>query len=212
GSDYTDPFDVLSGGLAIENAPPGESLWRLEVAAEQPYSLAVHASPVEGRFLAPIDAQASPRVRVTLRRERPSSLWLLGTELRTAIELRGLRSYGSAASCLPSFSECRTEYTTIRGALIADVERPFGHQRILLHTIGGAVGGKDDVIPSTELFYFGGPISGAGYDFHQLVRRPGGSQRVEWPLSAPSVALPLGPVWSIPASATLPTSGPPTSS
>ncbi|PYP66364.1 MAG: hypothetical protein DMD26_08055 [Gemmatimonadetes bacterium] len=203
GSDYTDPFDVLSGGLAIENAPPGESLWRLEVAAEQPYSLAVHASPVEGRFLAPIDAQASPRARVTLRRERPSSLWFLGTELRTAVELRGLRSYGSATSCLPSFAECRSEYTTIRGALIADVERPFGRQRILLHTIGGAVGGKGDVIPSTELFYFGGPISGAGYDFHQLVGRAGVSQRVEWRFPVPFVALPLGRFGTIPASATL---------
>ena len=200
GSDYTDPFEVMSGGLAIEHAPPGESLWRFEVASEKMHSLAVHASPVEGRFLAPIDVPLSPHARLTLRHERPTSLWLLGTELRTAVEVRGLRSYPSTESCVPP---CPVDYTTIRGSFIADVERPFGRQRVVLHTIGGLVAAKDDVIPSTELFYAGGPVSGSGYDFHQLVGRAGVSQRVEWRFPIPFVALPLGRFGKIPASATL---------
>ena len=202
GSDYTDPFELVSAGLAIERAPPGEPLWRFEVAAEKPSSLTVHASPVEGHFLEPIDVPRFSRARVTLRRERPTSLWLLGTELRTAIELRGLRAHAPLA-CAPSLVTCRPDYTTIRGSFIADVERPFGRERVVLHTIAGAVVAKDDVIPSTELLYFGGPVSAAGYDFHQLVGRAGASQRVEWRFPVPFVALPLGRFGKIPGSATL---------
>ena len=203
GSDYTDPYGVAGGGMAIENAPPGEPLWRLETALEQPYTLDVHASPVEGRFLGPIDVPSSRYARVTLYRERPTSLWLLGTELRTAIELRALRSNGEVTSCVSFAVPCALQYTTIRGSFVANLERPFGQQRIVLHMIAGGVGGRNDIIPPMELFYFGGPVSGAGYDFHQLVGRAGVSERVEWRLPIPFVALPLGRFGRIPASATL---------
>jgi hypothetical protein len=202
-SDYTDPYGLKSVGLAIEQAPPGETLWRLEAAAEQPYTLGVHASAVEGRFPGLVSVPSSRYARVALRREGPTSLWILGTELRTVVELRALRSDGDVTVCGALVANCPLEFTTFRGALVADLERPFGRERLLLHTIAGAVAGRDDVIPSTELFYFGGPVSGPGYEFHQLVGRAGISQRIEWHAQIPFVAVPLGRFGKIPASATL---------
>jgi hypothetical protein len=98
---------------------------------------------------------------------------------------------------------CPVDFTTLRGSFVANVERPIGTQRLVLHTIAGAVGGRHDSIPSQELFYFGGPATGAGYEFHQLVGRAGGSQRLEWRSPIPFFALPLGRFGKIPSSGTL---------
>ena len=199
-SDYTDPSEVAGGGIAIEHAPPGAPLWRVEAAYEKPQQLAVNATPVAGHFLGVVDVPASDYFRVSLRRERPTTLAFFGTELRTAIELRALRSLNSAESCVGI--GCLPRFTTLRGSLVADIERPFGSQRLVLHTIAGAVGGQHDVIPAQELMYFGGPVSGAGYDFHQFAARAGLSQRLEWRSPIPFFALPLGRFGKIPSTAT----------
>ena len=199
-SDYTDPYEVDGVGIAFEHAPVGEPFWHFEAAFESMRTLAANATPVSGRFLGLVDVPPNRYARLSLRRERPTSLWLLGTELRTAVEVRTLRSEPdiacSATLCFPTF-------TTLRGSVIADLERPIGRQRLVLHTTAGAVGGRDDIIPAQELFYFGGPVSAPGYEFHQLVGRAGLSQRLEWRVPIPFVALPLGRFGKVPASATL---------
>ena len=200
-SDYTDPYEVESVGIALEHAPVGEPLWHFEAAFESMRALAAHATPVSGRFLGLVDVPPNRYARLSLRRERPTSLWLLGTELRTAVELRALRSERDPLVCLGT--ACFPPFTTVRGSFIADVERPIGRQRLVLHTIAGAVGGRDDVIPAQELFYFGGPVTAPGYDFHQLAGRAGVSQRLEWRVPIPFVALPLGRFGKVPGSATL---------
>ena len=53
------------------------------------------------------------------------------------------------------------------------------------------------------MIYFGGPVSAPGYEFHQLAGRAGLSQRLEWRLPVPFVALPLGRFGKVPGSATL---------
>ena len=136
------------------------------------------------------------------RRERPTSLWYLGTELRTAIELRAVRADADSSGPCLGVVACSLAYTTIRGTFAANLERPIGSQRIVLHTVAGAVGGRNDNIPSQELFYFGGPVTAAGYQFHQLVGRSGWSQRLEWRSPIPFPAVPLGRFGKIPASAT----------
>jgi len=202
GSDYTDPYGVAGGGLAVEHGPPGETLWRLEAAVETPFTLAVNAVPVSGHYTGVVNVPSSRYARLTLRRERPTSLSYFGTELRTAIELRALRANGDSSRECTGVVACPLEYSTIRGALVADLERPIGNQRLVLHTIAGLVGGHNDVIPSQELFYFGGPVSGAGYEFHQLIGRAGWSQRLEWRSPIPFLAIPLGRFGKVPASAT----------
>ncbi|HKN66975.1 MAG TPA: hypothetical protein VJW73_11905 [Gemmatimonadaceae bacterium] len=200
-SDYTDPYEIQSLGFAFEHAPVGEPLWRVEAALETMRTLSAHASPVAGRFPGLVDVPPNRYARLSLRRERPTSLWLLGTELRTALEIRTLRADDEPLAC--DATGCFPRFTTLRGSFIVDLERPFGRQRIVLHSIAGAVGGRDDVIPSSELFYFGGPVSAPGYEFHQLVGRAGFSQRLEWRAPVPFVALPLGRFGNVPASATL---------
>jgi hypothetical protein len=199
-SDYTDPYQVVGGGVALERAPVGAPLWRLEASYEKPQQVAVNATPVAGHFLGVVDIPSTEYLRFSLRRERPTSLSFLGTELRTAIELRTLRSLNAAETCLGV--GCLPKYTTLRGSLVADLERPIGTQRLVLHAVAGAVGGQHDVIPPQELFYFGGPVSGAGYEFHQFVARAGWSQRVEWRTPIPFFALPLGRFGKVPATAT----------
>jgi hypothetical protein len=201
-SDYTDPYGVDGGGLTIERAPPGETLWRLEAAVEHPFTLGIHAVPVSGHFPGLVNVPSSRYARVSLRRERPTSLWYFGSELRTAIELRALRADGDSSSACAGFFACPLAYTTIRGTFAANLERPIGSQRIVLHTVAGAVGGRNDIIPSQELFYFGGPVTAAGYQFHQLIGRTGWSQRLEWRSPIPFPAVPLGRFGKIPASAT----------
>lgn len=202
-SDYTDPYLVLGGGLAFEHAPPGETLWRLEAALERPKSLTVHGLAVEGHFLDLVDVPTSWYERLAFRAERPTSLWLFGTELRSTLELRALYSDGSAgAGCIIATS-CPLRYATLRGSLVMNIERPIGSQRLVLHTIGGAATALRDTLPAQELFYFGGPVSGPGYAFHQLVGRAGLSQRVEWRSPIPFVAVPLGRFGRVPPSATL---------
>lgn len=203
GSDYTDPFLVEGGGLAFQHAPVGEPSWTLEAAIEQPSTLAVHDIPVRGTFTGLVGVPSSRYARVTVRRERPTSLWVWGTELRTLVEVRGVRANGDSTTPCAVIATCPLAYTTLRGSVVASLERPFGTQRLMLHTAAGAVAGKDDVIPSQELFYFGGPVSAPGYDFHQLVGRAGVSERLEWRTPVPFVAVPLGRFGKIPASATL---------
>jgi hypothetical protein len=200
-SDYTDPYEIESLGLTFEHAPVGEPLWRFEAALETMRTLAAHASPVAGRFPGLVDVPPNRYARFSLRRERPTSLWVLGTELRTAIELRALRADREPLAC--DKTGCFPRFTTLRGSVIANLERPIGKQRIVLHTVAGGVGGRDDVIPASELFYFGGPVSAPGYEFHQLVARAGLSQRLEWRFPVPFVSLPLGRFGKVPSSATL---------
>jgi hypothetical protein len=126
-----------------------------------------------------------------------------GTELRTLVEVRALRANGDSTTPCALIATCPLAYTTIRGSIVANLERPFGDQRLVMHTIAGAVGGQKDVIPSQELLYFGGAVSAPGYDFHQLIGRAGLSQRLEWHSPIPFFPVPLGRFGKIPASATL---------
>jgi hypothetical protein len=203
GSDYTDPYGVEGYGIALQHAPPGEALWRLEAAFDEPFTLTPRATPVTGRFLGLVDVPATRYVRVVLRRERPTSLSFLGTELRTALEIRSLGSTSNITPLCPVPASCPSSFVTVRGAFMVDLERPIGSQRLVLHTVGGAVGARRDSPPAQELFYFGGPVSGAGYDFHQLLGRAGWSQRVEWRSPIPFFAIPLGRFGKIPSAATL---------
>jgi hypothetical protein len=201
-SDFTDPFGVTDVGAALERAPAGEPWWRFEAMLETPSTLAVNATPVNGQFLGLVDVATERYLRFSLRYDRPTSLWWLGTELRSAIELQVLRAIGSGTSHFCAGASCPNDFTTVRGSLIADVERPIGNQRLVLHTIAGAVGGRNG-LPSQELFYFGGPVSAPGYEFHEVVGRAAWSQRLEWRAPVPFFSLPLGRFGKIPSSATL---------
>lgn len=203
GSDYTDPYLVRGGGLAFEHAPAGETHWQVEGAVERPKSLTVRGLPVQGRYPGLVNVPTSWYERVSLRAERATALWLFGTELHSIVELRALHSDGDPVGACDIVSVCPLRYSTLRGSIVADIQRPIGSNRLVLHTIAGAATALQDTVPAQELFYFGGPVTGPGYDFHQLVGRAGISQRVEWRTTVPFFSVPLGRFGTIPGSATL---------
>ena len=204
GSDATDPYGVVGGGIGVALARPGRIAWRADASYERASALGVHSQSVAGDFRPTVAARGRDYVRLALRAERPASLWFLGTELDARLELRGMQSVGVHASCPLGASGCFPDasFSSARFAIDADLERPIGTQRLVLRTVAAAVGGRGDRIPPQELVYFGGPVTAPGYDLHELVARAAVSQRVEWRTRVPFVAIPLGRFGRIPASAT----------
>ena len=204
GSDNTDPYGVTGMGLSLQLARSDATSWRLEGSVDHVFPLSVHAQPTNGHYEGLIDVPDLRFGRVALRAERPTSLSLFATELRSVVELRSIfRNAQANLLCTAPLALPCSEVATLRGSIDADLERPFGEHRLVLHTVAAAVGAKDDLLPPQELVYFGGPVTGPGYDFHRFVGRAGVSQRVEWRMPVPFVSLSLGRFGTTPASAKL---------
>jgi hypothetical protein len=185
GSDYTDPYDVRGGRVAVDLAPRFGVRWRVEGALESQDALEVHARPANGRYERTIPALRLREARVTLAAERPTALSFLGSELRAHAEL-AIAGYEPRG---PLAANDRPYYGRLFAA--SDVERPLGTQRLVLRTTLGVVAG-DPRIPPQRLVYLGGPLTAPGYDFHELAGRVGASQRVEWRVPVPFPSFPLG--------------------
>jgi len=185
GSDYTDPYDVRGARVSVDLGTRLGARWRIEGAFESQHALEVHAHPTNGRYERTIPALALREGRATLTADRATALSVLGTELRAtaAFTLAGFESREG-----PNVGE-RPFYGRLFAS--ADVERPFGVQRLVLRTTLGAVGG-DPRIPPQRLVYLGGPLTGPGYAYHELAGRIGASQRVEWRSPVPFPSFPLG--------------------
>jgi hypothetical protein len=181
GSDATEPFDVRGVGLGINLARDAGTSWQLDAAYERQEPVRVVAAPSRGRYEPVIEAEAGYALRAALGFDRPTSLFLGGTELQVKGEARATRFRSLGA----------TRYV-LRAFVDASVERPMGASRLVSRTTFAAVHASSDTVPPQELVYLGGPVSGAGYRFHELVGEIGGSQRLEWRRSAPFFAVPLG--------------------
>ena len=191
GSDYTDTYDArgvsLTGSLAQQGWRPS-----LELAWERHGTLSVHARPASGTFENTIPAIFVREARATLVVDRPTSLTFGGFELGTHLAIAGIHVDRPAT--------IRSDL--LRPALTLDLQKPFGSQRILFHTIAAAVVSGDS-IPAQHLVYLGGPTSGPGYEFHEFVGRAGVSQRIEWRFPAPFLPIPLGRFGRAPGTITL---------
>ena len=201
GSDYTDPYLVTGIGVEVSLGSALGFSWRAEAALEDHDALAVHASPARGAYEGTLAADALRAARLALRLDRPTALAFWGTELRLEAEVRATsaRARTNASEPVPPDGWAPA---TGRAAVIARLERPGGGTRLVSHTVLAAVAGRERV-PPQELVYFGGPTTAPGYDFHQLVGTAGLSQRVEWQLPVPFVAVSLGRFGRAPARATL---------
>jgi hypothetical protein len=98
-------------------------------------------------------------------------------------------------------------FTTGRGMVTMNIERPFGDRRLVLATTaaGVAYGGnrEDAQIPFQELVYFGGPVSAPGYTYHSLISTAGFSQRVEYRVPVPFIPFSLGRFGRVPGRGSL---------
>ncbi len=108
--------------------------------------------------------------------------------LGSTVQLGGLLS--AEQSHFDAAARAGMVNVTGRAELDAQIERPFGTDRLVLETTGASVLGAG--APAQDLVFFGGPISAPGYDFHEFAGDYGVTQRVEWRHPAWSIPIPLG--------------------
>jgi len=199
-SDYTDPYLVRNVGISADLSTWKGLHPKLTGAYEWQSPLTVHARPVTGTFQRTINAFDQNAYRFTFGVTRPTGLWLWGTELTLRAEA-ALRAPDNRETGRTSQS-----FTTGRGVLTANIERPFGDQRFVMATTGAGLltGSREFLsIPPQELVYFGGPVSAPGYDYHSLVSRSGFSEHVEWRFPTPFIPFSLGRFGKVPSRGTL---------
>jgi hypothetical protein len=189
GSDYTDPYLVRALGVHLQLGRAFGVAWSAEAALEEHDSLGVHARPSRGRYEGTLAVAPLRAGRVSLRLDRATALAAFGTELRLAAELRGMLTQ-------------RPTNSVGRVTVVAHLERPFRRTRLVSHSVLAAAHGSR-ATPVQEIVYFGGPTTAPGYAYHELAGAAGLSQRLEWQLPAPFVAVPLGRFGRAPAQATL---------
>jgi hypothetical protein len=168
----------------------------LEASLEHQRPLAIRATPATGVFPRILPAAPVRATRFSLTADRPTSLSVLGTELRATGELRFSHLTTDDPNLPLSASNVGRLFATL------SVERPFEQSRLVLQTWGGVVLAHGDVVPQ-ELLHFGGPVSAPGYAFHELASLAGVSQRVEWRMRIPAPSIDLGRFGRVPGSATL---------
>jgi hypothetical protein len=196
GSDATEPFDVRTIGIGADLGRWLGGDWRLTAAYEEHDPVTVAARPSRGDYEGVIDALDARATRLTLSFDRPTALSLWNSELRVQGEARAMWYRPTSSIALGSGG-------TVRGFLAASLERPVGDRRLVSRTTIAAVDAWDIPVPAQDLVYLGGPVSGPGYPYHEIVGRVGLSQHLEWRAPAPFVAIPIGRFGEAPPTMTL---------
>ena len=212
GSDWTDPYDArgFAAGLDLPLGTGGLGAGGLRATASAGYewqhALAVRAHPATGRYEPTLPADALHEARVGLSVERAADEGPFGTTVRGGLRLLAARtSFGCAGPNVVTNSSAGGLCTTFaRVGADLGVERPVGDpargRRLVFETVAAGAAGR---VPVQELAYFGGPVTGPGYDFHALAGRVGVSQRAEWRFPVPFPSISLGSYGRSPATLTL---------
>lgn len=209
GSDWTDPYDLRSAGLAVDlpvraEGPLGGVRVTFGTAYHGERPVAVRARPFAGRYEPTLAADRLRAARLTIAVERPVAEGPFGTTLALGVRLVGARTNlgcGAAAGAVTGgFGRGALCAGFARGALTGRAERAFGDRRLVLATVAAGTVGR---VPVQELVLFGGPVTAPGFDFHRLAGRAGVSQRVEWQFPVPFPSVSLGRYGRAPATATL---------
>ncbi len=197
GSDYTDPYLVWAGGASADFPAVKGFNPRFTASYERQSALGVNAVPVTGTFEPTVPVDDYHAMRYSFELNRAPALWLWGTELTVRAEFRGTFPYFDKPPI-----EANPELWTLRGALVANVERPFGRYRLVTATIAAGATAPEvngALFPAAELVYFGGPVSAPGYDYHSLVTRSGFTEHVEFRVPAPFIPFSLGRFGRVPS-------------
>ncbi|MDB4913008.1 MAG: hypothetical protein JWM95_652 [Gemmatimonadetes bacterium] len=193
GADASDPFGVQGGGLGVDVRDLLGMRVRLDLSVERQRPLSVRATPAQGTFEPLIAAERGRAQRASLSFNRPTSLSVFGTEMRTTGELRLTHFRPDAPA---------TSSTVARAFATVTFERPFESGRLVVHGAGGAAGGTAGV-PVQERVYFGGPVSAPGYAMRELSAALATTTRIEWRTKIPAPSVSLGRFGRIPGEATL---------
>lgn len=184
GSDMTDDYRSRGLTLALDAGELFGARWTLALDRDQQSRLAVHGQPVSGTFQPAFAADSTTEWRATLQGYHARSDAPFGATLQLGGAVSVARSHYDAVARNGEMA------WTGRIAVNAQIERPFGADRLVLGTTAVAVAGPD--APAQDLVYFGGPVTGPGYDYHEFVGDAGVSQRVEWRHPAWTLPVPLG--------------------
>jgi len=184
GNDLSDEFRSRGVALTIVAADAFGARWSLSLARDQLSPLTVHAKPWTGSFQPAFAADSVTEWSASLNAFHARGEAPFGSTLQLGGSLSANRAHFDAAA-----RGGETRWTG-RTTIDAQIERPFGADRLVLGTMAAAVLGGG--APAQNLVFFGGPISGPGYDYHQFSADAGLSQRVEWRHPAWAVPLPLG--------------------
>jgi hypothetical protein len=196
GSDFTDPYLVRSAGLGFDLPTWRGVNVRVQAASEWQRSLEVNAVPVTGSFELLPAVPEEHVTRIIAEADRPASLWLGGFELNWHAQFRAI---------LPGIGEPHTRARvqhSVRGAVNAGLEKPFGSQRLVMTMSAAATDRRPHTIEMGEQVFIGGPISAPGYDYHSLVTPAGATAHVEWRIPAPFPSFSLGRYGRVPARGT----------
>jgi hypothetical protein len=189
GSDYTDPYLVRAVGSSADYVAENGIRSRLTASYEWQSPVSVHAGTVAGVFEPTVPALDGRAGRVAIEIDRPPTLSVFGSELELHAELRARLPLGASL----------WETRALRGAVIANIERPFGDYRLVTATTIAAVASPNrGLLPAQELIYLGGPTTGPGYDYHWLVSTRAFSEHVEFRLPAPFIPFSLGRFGRVP--------------
>lgn len=184
GSDLTNEYRSRGFALTLDAGTTLGARWSLTVEHDQQSPLSVHAKPVSGTFQPAFAADSVTEWRTTLSAFHARSDAPFGSTIQLGGSLSAVRSHFDAA-----VTNGRTAWNG-RASVDAQIERPFGKDRLVLGTtVAAAVGAE---VPNQNLVFFGGPTTGAGYDYHQFSGDAGLSQRIEWRHPAWDIPLPLG--------------------
>ncbi len=192
GSDFTDYYRSRGATLAWDVGAAFGTRWRVSIGGDREDSLSVHAHPVTGAFARALPAD-------------PLTAWTAAIE---GFHADGAGPLGSTLRAATTLSVSHVQFDGSRGgdwlgrlSIVANAERAFGADRLVLHTTAAVVAGP--AVPTQDLVFFGGPVTGPGLDYHQLQGTVGWSQRVEWQHTAAQLPLPLGRFGKLPTALVL---------
>ena len=191
GSDYTDLFGVRGGSATVRYPLSAGLMASLEGVYERQRMLATNAAPSNGEYELPARVTDALERRLTLVLDRATRVGLLGFETQLHAD----------ASLIQSDRDNRVDVTFGRFVFAANLERSIGRQRIVLRALDVA-STRGEQLPFQHYVYLGGPVTGPGYNFHQLGGDAGGSHRVEIQPPVPFVPFRLGRYGRTPASIT----------
>lgn len=188
GSDYTQPYDSRGSAVALDLGRRLGGSWRVQLGYEWQDRLEVRASPARGRYEPALPAWKLDGLRGAVELDRPTALGPFGAELAVRGELRGWVADVEEGERPEGLVNGRRAYG--RAFVAVQAERPTPAGRLVSRTT--VAGGFGSDLPPQEFVYLGGPTTAPGYEFHELVGRFGGSQRLEWRAPIPFPALSLG--------------------
>jgi hypothetical protein len=182
GIDFTDEYRVTGLGAALSAG--GRLRVALGAESGRERALDVHASPRRGTFRPALPATRVDITRMTLRIAAPR-LALPGS-------VRGAAAAQVAWTSArePGADGSASAISFARTAVDVGLERALGGGTLTLSIV--AAGTDRRSVPLQAGVFFGGPVTGPGYDAHGLRSTRGVATRVEWARRVGSFVVPLG--------------------